>query len=180
MRWLAPSGPVHAYGKHRSVRGGGSVLLDRPDGLQSSTLHGGLDGRQLGTIASACAWFRNQCRPCGTVSSDHDGSQPAPDEPLKCCHRPAHTAGGAVLQGSPRTFPGDSGRVRSSGTRRSQCPRPRSRNRNPSKSLSRQASQRSCPLRMRHPKHPRRACHGRTVLASGTGLARLSWCIRLA
>ena len=94
-QWKASEGP-----------GRGQVRLDRPDGLHSSAFQGGLDGRQLGTVVPACASFRNRCRPCGTVPSDHDGSQPALNEPLTCCHRPAYTAGGAPLLGSPRTCSG--------------------------------------------------------------------------
>ena len=42
------------------------------------TLQGGLDSRQLGTVAPAGGPLRIQCRPCGTATSDHDGpSQPA-------------------------------------------------------------------------------------------------------
>ena len=145
LRWLAPSGPVRAYGKPRRVRGGGSARLDRPDGLHSSALQGSLDGRQLGTVVPACASFRTGAVRAArfpqitTALSQPSMSRSSAAIALRT--RPEGLRSRTPLAPAP-----DSDRVRSSGTRRSQRPRPRSRSRNPSESLSRQASQGSCPL----------------------------------
>lgn len=60
----------------------------RPTRWPPTTLRSCVDSRWRETVAPAHGQLRNRCRSCGTVPSDHGGSQPAFNESLKCCHRP--------------------------------------------------------------------------------------------